>query len=175
MKSDPTLSQLKGGAREFCLSADMISLPFYWQTHFGRAIRETNIPSAAIDALENGTIETSLSSMRLINSFFCAPKFPTDLCADMYPEFTSPGPFLTDSERSDINKHFSHLTLERAEHFPKSWLLYDMIVRANNAVLHFLRFLVSDGGRQFYPDELEIESRMTVAIGLEERIRSFAQ
>jgi len=86
--------------------------------------------------------------------------------------YTSPGPFLDSAEARALDKHLAHLTTERADAFPKGWSIYDMIRRAHDAAVTFIRVLVSAEGQQYRPD-MDLDSRIHTCDKIESGMRRF--
>jgi hypothetical protein len=167
-----TTDQLNGGARDFCAVLDQIPSAFVWESYFSHTLSGSSAPPDAMGALRNAAIESSLLSIRLLNDFFQPRKFPTDIRAEDYVGYASPGPFLDDDEARALNKYLAHLTTERAETFPKRWDIYDMIRRAHDAAVTFVRFLASSEGQQYRPD-MDLESRIDTCEKIESGMRRF--
>ena len=147
--------------------------PHSFGSHFFLPRFQNGIVDAdKLDNLRNATIESSLLSIRILNDFFRADGFPTDIKAHHYGGFCSPGEFLSATERTDINKHLAHLTTERADTFPKPWALYDLVIRAHNAAEPFIRFLLSAAGVAYRPADFDLQSRLTMCQGFESYVRT---
>jgi hypothetical protein len=168
-----TLEQLRGGARDFCTVLDQAPSAFVWESYFTKAFAKSPVPPDSREALRNATIESSLLSVRILNDFFAPRRYPTDIRASDYSGYSSPGKFLTDREAKDLNKYLAHLTTERAEFHPKPWPIYDLLRRALDAAVTFLRFLLSPEGRQYHPDDLDVASRVSTCERIENGMRRF--
>jgi len=168
----PSIPQLQCGARDFCAVLDQAPTAFFWESFFLPRFQRDALSADKLDNIYNATIESSLLSIRILNDFFRADGFPTDIKAHHYNGFSSPGEFLTSAERTDINKHLAHLTTERADAFPKPWPLYDLVVRAHNAAEPFIGFLLSPCGAGYRPTDFDLESRLTMCRGLESHVRA---
>ncbi len=171
--SPPTSDQLRGGSRDFCAVLDQMPSAYMWEAYFAPAVTSTSIRRDATEALRNATIESSLLSLRLINDFFAPGGFPTDIRAEDYVGYVSPGPFLDAGEARALNKHLAHLTTERAELFPQVWSIYDMIRRCCDAALTFLAFLGSPDGSQYRPPDMDLDSRVQLCSRIEPDMRRF--
>ncbi len=165
-----TIEQLCGGARDFCTVLDQVPTAYMWQSYFCPAFAGSGVPDDAMEALRVAGIESSLLSIRQINDFFLPRRYPSDIRAEDYISFTSPGPFLKRSEMRALNKNLAHLTTERAESFPQRWAIYDMIRRAHDAAVTFVRFLVSAEGEQYLPD-MDLKSRIQLCERIESAMR----
>ena len=98
-----------------------------WESYFSRSLTDSSIGPNAKEALRNATIESSPLSIRLLNDFFTERRYPTDIHASDYVDYSSSGQFLDSNETRALNKHLAHLTTERADAFPRGWSIYDMI------------------------------------------------
>jgi hypothetical protein len=167
-----TDDQLRGGARDFCAVLDQVPSAFMWESYFSRSLADSSIGPNAREALRNATIESSLLSIRLLNDFFTVRRYPTDIRAEDYVDYISPGQFLDSDEARALNKHLAHLTTERADAFPRGWSIYDMIRRAHDAALTFIKFLLSPQGQQYRPD-MDLDSRVQICERIESDMRRF--
>jgi len=169
----PSISQLQGGVRDFCAVLDQTPTAFFWESFYMPHFRNSEVSADHLDALRNATIESSLLSIRILNDFFRAGGFPTDIKAHHYLGFSSPGEFLTPTERTNINKHLAHLTTERADAFPRSWPFYDLVVRAHNSAETFIGFLLSPIAAPYRPTNFELESRLAMCQGFEKHLQNY--
>jgi hypothetical protein len=167
-----TTEQLRGGARDFCSVLDQVPAAFMWESYFVRRFAGSPVGPNALEALRNSTIESSLLSIRLLNDFFAPRRYPTDIRAEDYVGYTSPGQFLSSDEARALNKHLAHLTTERADAFPRGWSIYDMIRRCHDAAITFIRFLASPQGQQYRPD-MDLDSRIQTSDRIESDMRRF--
>lgn len=168
-----TLEQLRGGSRDFCAVLDQAPSAYVWESYFAKVFGQISIPPDSLLALRNAAIESSLFSVRILNDFFAPRRYPTDIRASDYNGYASPGPFLTVEEGKDLNKYLAHLTTERAEFSPKLWSIYDLLRRAHDTAVTFLRFLLSSEGAKYHPDDLDVTSRVTTCERIEAGMRSF--
>ncbi len=168
-----TLEQLRGGSRDFCAVLDQAPSAYVWESYFTHAFAQAAVPPDSLEALRNATIESSLLSVRILNDFFAPRRYPSDITASDYEQYASPGQFLTTDEARDLNKYLAHLTTERAEFSPKPWSIYDLLRRAHDAAITFLRFLLSPEGRQYHPDGLDVASRVSTCERIEAGMRRF--
>ena len=99
--------------------------------------------------LENAAVESTLMSVRDLDSFFGQRRQADDLIADDYQGFTNLGRFLSTSERASLNKKLAHLTyasvLEQEAngiaHNPRIWDSAELVTRAIERVLTLLSYL----------------------------------
>jgi hypothetical protein len=164
--------QLRGGARDFCFVLDQVSLAFMWEFYFSQKFAASSVGTNAMEVLRNATIGSSLLSLRLLNDFFLPRRYPNDIRAEDYVGYASPAQFLDTAEARSLNKHLAHLTTERADAYPTSWSIYDMIRRAHDAAVTFIRFLVSPEGAQYRP-HLDLQSRIQVCERIESDMRRY--
>ena len=169
----PSIPQLQGGARDFCAVLDQAPTAFFWDSYFLPRFQNDTVATDMLENLRNATIESSLWSIRMLNDFFRADGFQTDIKAHHYDNFCAPEEFLSSNERTDINKHLAHLTTERADIFPKSWDYYDLVVRAHNTAQLFILFLLSPAGVAYRPTEIALESRLAMCQGFESHVRTY--
>jgi hypothetical protein len=130
-----------------------------------------------IRILNNAAIESQLLFLRKLNEFFMhLPENeqdekrkrlkPDDLRAEHYTGFTSPGPFLSDTDEAELHKRVGHITLIEVRHGKKDWgeLIATSMPIAIARMLKFCCFLrdsyspLSDSGREtvkFYIERLE--------------------
>jgi len=171
--SQHTLDQLRGGVRDFCTVLDQVPSAFMWESYFSRAFAASSVPQNAMEALRNAAIQSSLLSIRILNDFFASPRYPTDIRAEHYTGYSSPGQFLRRDEAGALNKHLAHLTTERAESVPRGWSIYDMIRRTHDAAITFIRFLGSSQGSQYRFGDMDLDSRIHVCEHIEPSMRRF--
>lgn len=171
--SQPTVDQLRGGARDFCAVLDQVPSAFMWETYFANAFAASSVPQDGMEALRNATIESSLLSIRLLNDFFAPRRYDTDIRAGDFVGYSSPGQFLEADEARALNKYLAHLTTARAESFPKGWSIYDMIRRSHDAAITFIRFLSSAEGGQYRPNDMDLQSRIQMCEHIESNMRRF--
>ena len=167
-----TTEQLRGGARDFCTVLDQVPSAYMWEDYFSEKLTTSSVAPNALEALRNATIESSLLSIRLLNDFFLPRRYPTDIRAEDYAGYASPGQFLDSAEARALNKHLAHLTTERADAHPKGWSIYDMVRRAHDAAVTFVRFLASPQGDQYRPD-MDLQSRIQTCERIESDMRRF--
>ncbi len=168
-----SVSQLQGGARDFCSVLDQVPTAFFWKSLFLPRFQNGTVDAVKLENLGNATLDSSLLSIRILNDFFRADGRPTDVKAHHYGGFCPPGEFLSASECTDINKHVAHLTTERADMVPKSWPLEDLVVRAHNAAEPFIQFLLSPAGVAYRPTNFDLQSRLTMCQGFENHVRAY--
>jgi hypothetical protein len=169
-----TDDQLRGGARDFCDVLNQVPLAFLWEFRFTDALASSPVPPDAKEALRNAAIQSSLLSIRLLNDFFAAgPGRPTDIRAEDYVGYASPGQFLNPDEARALNKHLAHLTTERATSSPMQWNIYDMIRRAHDATVTFIQFLSSPQGQRYRPPDMDLNSFIQTCARIESDMRSF--
>jgi len=171
--SQHTLDQLRGGARDFCAVLDQVPSAFMWEYYFSRAFAARPVPQNAMEALRNAMIASSLLSIRILNDFFALRQRPTDIRAEDYTGYSSPGQFLQSDEVWALNKHLAHLTTKRAESVPRGWYIYDMIRRTHDVAVTFIRFLGSSQGGQYHFEDMDLGSRIYLCEHIESNIRRF--
>lgn len=167
-----TKDQLRGCARDFCAVLDQVPVAFMWEYYFAPRFANCPVLPNALEALRNSTIESSLLSIRLLNDFFAPRHYPTDIRAEDYLAYLSPGQFLDSAEIRALNKHLAHLTTERADAHVKRWTIYDMIRRAHDAAVTFIRFLDSSDGERYRPD-MDLKSRIQTCERIEADMRRY--
>ena len=168
-----TDDQLRGGARDFCAVLAQVPLAFMWESYFTRAFATSSVPTNVKEVLRNATIESSLLNIRLLNDFFAPRRYPTDIRAEDYVGYVSPGQFLDSDEARALNKRLAHLTTERAaDAFSMGWSIYDMIRRAHDAAVTFIRFLSSPQAQQYRPD-MDLDSFIQTCGRIESDMRRF--
>jgi hypothetical protein len=169
-----TDDQLRGGARDFCGVLDQVPLAFVWESYFSRAFATSSVRPNVKGALRNAAIESSLLNIRLLNDFFAPRHYDTDIRAEDYVGYASPGQFLDQAQARELNKHIAHLTTEHAAAAaPMQWSIYYMICRAHDRAVTFIRFLRSPQAQQYRPPDMDLDSRIQTCDRIESDMRRF--
>jgi hypothetical protein len=76
------------------LTRTMQCFAFYiWKTRFAHLCAQNRDP--AVIVMENAAVESTLMSVRDLDSFFRPRRQPDDIVAEDYTGFANPGPFLS--------------------------------------------------------------------------------
>jgi hypothetical protein len=108
-----------------------------------------------ISVLNNASLESQLLFLRKVNEFFM--RLPEnepdkqkrkrlkedDLRAEHYTGFTSPGPFLSETDEAELHKRVGHITLIEVRYGKKDWeeLISTSMPVAIDRMIEFCRFL----------------------------------
>jgi hypothetical protein len=88
-------------------------------------LKQQGIDAIKVGMTTNASLESNLLFLRRLNEFFKPLSDgyvrPDDLRAEHYWGFKSPGPFLSSTEESEINKRVGHITLSEARLGKKNW------------------------------------------------------
>src|SRR6266487_4724618 len=91
----------------------------------------------------NACIESTLVSLRILNEFFTPEKTKERITASQYPDYRTPGRFLSKSDLQRLNDHLAHLTWRRLNEPTAQWQ-HHLFVSALVPCRHFLQYLLHD-------------------------------
>lgn len=141
-----TREELKSSLSEVFFTFDQIGSYHNWQV----MLEESNVsrisPVYRLKMMHNSAMCASLIHLRTLNEFFAEGGCKDDIRANDFPGFDArnPGPFLTDSEKVEINKRTAHLTWHRLNLDLRPFPVRGMMQQAISGMLQFLEYLQED-------------------------------
>jgi hypothetical protein len=132
--AQPSTEELKSGWLQVDLCMRLAFSYYVWQKHF-QPPTDTTDESKFMRA---AALQCSLLNIRSLDEFFRPQSRPDDIRAAHYPNFSNPGPFLSDHETKQLHKLIAHLTYRRFHEFETTWNTFHLLRRAYD---HFRPFV----------------------------------
>ena len=141
-----TREELKSALSEVFFTFDQIGSYHNWQVMLEEANVSRVCPAYRVKMMHNSAMCASLIHLRTLNEFFAEGGHKDDIRANDFSGFDvhNPGPFLTESDKVEINKRTTHLTWHRLNLDLRPFPVRGMMQQAISRMLQFLEYLQKD-------------------------------
>ncbi len=110
---------------------------YVWQKHF----QPPNDATDKCKFMRAAALQCSLLNIRSLDEFYRPQSKPDDIRAEHYPNFTNPGPFLSDDEAKQLHQLIAHLTYRRFREFDMTWNTFHLLRRAHDRFRLFVDYI----------------------------------